>query len=273
MKFRAIFYPLICVAIVFAIAAFLIIKNYHPNNSTAHVETAITTDNSNNSNNKTNNGSNNTTGNDSTSEDDNTQTLNDGQCDNPNDNQENNQSDNNTSDQTDDEDNDNSSQDNTTDHNNQSQDCDESGDDDTSTLPANPNQDDTKNDSQSGAQDNPNDDDNEQDNQNDDDDEEDDCFTPILPVDDAKIVLANYNSNIIITNKDVFCLKYEIIEGNKQYLNQDIDVIIENQDICTLMMQGAPFIYLQKQGNGKTTVKIVSVNNPNIFITITIIFN
>lgn len=252
MKFRAIFYPLVCVAIVFAIAAFLIIKNYSPNNSTAQVETTINTDN--------NKHSNNTDCDDFDNQDDDTQTLANDQDDNSNDNSNDNQSDNPTGDndfgKTDGEDHTNQNQDNDENDSDSNTGKDTSKDNQGTTTPTNPNQD------------------NNQDvNDNDDTNEDDDYINPTSPVEKATIVLNNYDSNTIIANTDGICLNYEILEGDKKYLNQDVDIIIENTNICTLMMQGAPFIYLQKQGNGKTTVKIISVNNPEIYKIITIYFN
>ena len=216
MKFRAVFYPLICVAIIFAIAAFLIVKNYHPNNnSTTQAESSI----------------NNTTDDASTDEDDGVQTLIEDQDDNDGNNQDDNSYEDNTTDQTDKENNTNPSQNNS-------------------------------------------DKDNESNTDNDDDDDKDDGFiNPIQPTNDVKIVLYDCCSNTIVTSSDVICLNYAIVDGNKQYINQDVNIIIEDKTVCDLMSQCAPFIYLQKQGTGKTTVKIVSVNNSSVFKIITIIFD
>lgn len=228
MKFRAVFYPLICVAIIFAIAAFLIVKNYHPNNnSTTQAESSI---------NNKNNDLNNTTDDASTDEDDGVQTLIEDQDVNDGNSQDDNSDEDNTADQTDKENNTNPSQ-NNSDKDNES----------------NTDNDDTHND--------------------DDDDKDDGFINPIQPTNDVKIVLYDCCSNTIVTSSDVICLNYAIVDGNKQYINQDVNIIIEDKTVCGLMSQCAPFIYLQKQGMGKTTVKIVSANNSSVFKTITIIFD
>ena len=228
MRLKRILYPLICIAVVFAIATFLIVKNRFNDNPTAQTETSVKTGDA--YPNKTNDDSN-KTNDDSNNEDDGTQTL----IEDPDDKPDDNPADDNTNDNDDDN---TGEEDNTTGGG-------------TSDTPTNP------------SEDEPADDDTIIEPEN-----------PISPVEDSvKIVLADCDSNTIVVSTDILCLNYEIVDGNKQYVNQDVNIIIENENVCDIMLQGAPLIYLQKQGKGKTTVKIVSVTNPKIFKIITVIFN
>lgn len=229
MRLKRILYPLICIAVVFAIATFLIVKNKFNYNSTAQSETSVKTGNSDSK--KNNDNTNN--------DDDGIQTLIEDQegsptCDNAQDQSE-------TGDKTPD----------TDDDGDKSDEEDNTTGGGASEAPTNPTADEPTADDSTIEPDN-----------------------PISPVDDSlKIVLSDCSSDTIIVNTDILCLNYEIVDGNKQYINQDVNIIIENENVCDIMLQGAPLIYLQKQGKGKTTVKIVSATNPQVFKIITVVFN
>lgn len=229
MRMKRILYPLICIAVVFAIATFLIVKNKFNYNSTSQSETSVKTGDSDSKRNSDN----------TNNEDDGIQTLLEDQENNPIGDSTQGQSETgNKTPYADNDDDKSYEEDNTTGGG-------------TSETPTNPTADEPTADDSTIEPDN-----------------------PISPVDDSlKIVLSDCSSDTIIVNTDILCLNYEIVDGNKQYINQDVNIIIENENVCDIMLQGAPLIYLQKQGKGKTTVKIVSATNPQVFKIITVVFN
>lgn len=87
-----------------------------------------------------------------------------------------------------------------------------------------------------------------------------------------EIIVSNATNNTITAKSKTVGINYQIHFNNQTYVNQDVEVELEQNGVAQILSYDAPLIYLKMLNKGSVQLKIIMLANPSVSTTITIVF-